>query len=86
MLTGDFNAPDINWLNLSASSSFSSSLCDCLYAQNFQQIVFEPTHTHGNTLDHVLTTNRDRLQNLSITDISANSFKSDHHVVQFNLF
>ena len=32
ILTGDFNAPDINWLNLSASSSFSSSLCDSLYA------------------------------------------------------
>ena len=32
ILTGDFNAPDINWLNFSASSSFSSSLCDSLYA------------------------------------------------------
>ena len=34
----------------------------------------------------MLTTNTDRLQNLSMTNISANSFNSDHHVIQFNLF
>ena len=62
-------------------STFSSSLCDSLYARNFQQIVLEPTHIHCNVLDLVLTTNTDRLQNLSIT----NSFKSDHLIIQFNI-
>ena len=53
--------------------------------RNFQQIVLEPTHVHGNTLDLVLTTNSDRLQNLNVSDIGANSFNSDHHLIWFNL-
>ena len=85
IFAGDFNAPDINWLTLTASSSFSLRLCDTLYSKNLQQIVFEPTHVHGNVLDLVLTTNPDRLQNLVVTDISSNSFSSDHFLIQFDL-
>ena len=51
IIAGDFNLPDINWHNLTASSPFSSSLCDVVFAKNLQQIVLEPTHIHGNILD-----------------------------------
>ena len=83
IITGDFNVPDINWCNLTASSQFSSSLCDVLFAKNFQQIIHEPTHIHGNVLDLVLTTNPERIHSLSITDVSSSSCKCDHYLVEF---
>ena len=87
ILTADFMCTaDINWFNLSASSSFSSSLCDTcsLYARNFQKLYLNQ-HIHGNLLDLVLSTNTNRLQNLTFTNVSSNRFKPDHHIIQFDV-
>ena len=65
--------------------NYASLVTRCVYANQFDLVgsirLHYATHIHGNVLDLVLTTNTDRLQNLSIT----NSFKSDHHIIQFNI-
>ena len=35
ILLYDFNAPDINWSTLSASSDFSLNLCDLIFQYNY---------------------------------------------------
>ena len=47
ILLGDLNAPDVNWSTLSASSPFSSSLCNAFYSNNYIQMVTQPTHHKG---------------------------------------
>ena len=48
IVSGDFTVPDIHWHNLSAPTSFSWSLCSVPFAKDLQQLIFEPTHKHGN--------------------------------------
>ena len=55
ILTGEFNAPDINWLALFAGSPFSRNLCNTLHHLNYLQLVNTPTHQAGNMLDLILT-------------------------------
>ena len=64
VILGDFNAPDINWSSLSASTASSTTLCDIVFYNNLLQVVSEPTHVHGNTLDLLLTNSPDRIANL----------------------
>ena len=86
IILGDFNCPDINWSTLNASTPFSSSLCNQLYSLNYVQLVTEPTHIHGNTLDLILTNSPHRLQNIDVSTSSTDSlFVSDHHVVTFDV-
>lgn len=47
--------PDINWSLLSGYSDFSKALCGLLFDCNLVQLVIEPTHAKGNTLDLVIT-------------------------------
>ena len=55
VILGDLNVPDVNWNSLSASSSFSTSLCDLVFNLNLSQLVAVPTHVKGGVLDLVLT-------------------------------
>ena len=77
ILVGDFNCPDINWSTLSATTPFSISLCNKLFSKNFIQLVNEPTHCQGNTLDLILTNSPHRLQNVQVQS-SGSSLQSDH--------
>jgi len=43
IITGDLNAPDINWLTLYAGSPFSHNLCNTLHHLNYLQLVNTPT-------------------------------------------
>lgn len=47
--------PDINWSLLSGYSDFSKALWGLLFDCNLVQLVIEPTHAKGNTLDLVIT-------------------------------
>ena len=84
ILLGDFNAPDINWSTLNSTSSYSHSLCNLLYSRNYIQLVTNPTHRHGNTLDLILTNIPHRIQNLSVDDKLCSSF-SDHFLISANI-
>ena len=80
----DFNCPDINWSTLSATTPFSISLCNELYSKNFIQLVNEPTHYQGNTLDLILTNSPHRLQNVQVQS-SGSSLQSDHFPITISI-
>jgi len=48
---GGFSLPDIYWSTLSGSSEVFSQLYDLAFELNLSQIISQPTHSHGNTID-----------------------------------
>ena len=84
ILLGDFNLPDINWSTCSAPSTLSTMFCDLATSQNLIQLVTEPTHTHGNCLDLVLTNNPDKILHLKV-DPDTCATKSDHYLITFSV-
>jgi len=70
--------PDIRWPSLSADSNFSTLFCDLAFQHNFSQSIELPTHSHGNTLDLIITNCEDQ-----ITIDSTNScfLKSNHYSI-----
>ena len=80
IILGDFNCPDINWSTLNANTTFSTALCNHLYTLNYFQLVTEPTHRQGNTLDLILTNAPHRIQNV-LVHRPGRILVSDHHVV-----
>jgi len=83
--TGDFNAPDINWLTLYAGSPFSCNLCNTLHHLNYLQLVNTPTHQAGNTLDLILTKFNapHRISNIAVSTDS--NLNSDHFLVMADI-
>ena len=81
ILTGDFNAPDIDWLTLTAPTNRSSSLC---VSKNLVNLVTQPTHQSGNILDLVLSNSPDRISNLAIS-IPNTTLSSDHSIIAFDV-
>ena len=80
ILTGDLNAPDINWSTYCGNSLFSISLCNLFCSHNYIQMVTTPTHRQGGTLDLIITNSPHRLLNLCV-DPTGQSLKSDHYLV-----
>ena len=66
VLLGDFNFNDINWDSLHGHSPSFAKFCDIVFELNFIQLIDEPTHIHGNTLNLVLTNNIDIIHDLSV--------------------
>ena len=81
---GEFNSSDINWSNFSASSPFSLSLCDLVFSLNMKQLVTCSTHTHGNTLDLVVTNQHDLVNDLLVNSTTCCAY-SDHSLISFHL-
>lgn len=79
ILCGDFNFPEINWVNLTASSRQSKDFLDLALNFNLTQTVNFPTRG-TNTLDLVLTSHPENIESLSPVD-----GLSDHSIVLFNL-
>ncbi|XP_068695947.1 uncharacterized protein [Montipora foliosa] len=78
LILGDFNMPNINWIE---GSGFSNALdladfCDFLGDKNLFQLVTEPTRAH-NILDLVITNMEDSISSLEVSkDLS---IPSDHY-------
>ena len=85
ILLGDFNAPDINWSNLSGSSDFSSNLCDLIFQHNYVQQVDHPTHIHGNIFDLINTSSESSVSDINSTVEFNQTIKSDHYIISFKL-
>ena len=66
LILGDFNAPDINWSTVSASSAASITLCELVFQNNLLQIIPESTHLLGDVLDLILTNSPARIMNITI--------------------
>jgi len=86
ILTGDFNAPDIDWVNSSNPGSLSQASTKLLEITNdhdLNQFVKEPTRRQGsmqNTLDLVLSNDEDIIGGVKVINGI-----SDHDIVLFTV-
>ena len=83
IILGDFNLPDINWHTLTGNTASSAKFCEFVYDNNLDQLVNEPTHHQGNTLDLVLTNCSRILHNVTI--YTNTRIPTDHFVVSFSI-
>jgi hypothetical protein len=83
VLVGDFNLPDVDWEQLYGRSPSSNMFCESLFNLNLLQLVLEPTHIHGNTLDLIITNHPDKICNISIAPSQQPS--SDHYLITFQI-
>lgn len=67
MLCGDFNFPDIDWVNLAAHSRLSKNFLDLCLMFNFAQMVSMPTRG-ANILDLVLVSTPDLVKSIQCVD------------------
>jgi hypothetical protein len=83
LLTGDFNFPDIDWTfpNLSRPGSLSSGFLDIIYNFDLTQLITEPTHIKGNTLDLVCTNAESMIYSCQVIQPGL----SDHFLVKFSI-
>ena len=77
---GDFNTPDVVWSTLSASSRFSSKICDLIIQHNYTQIVEYSTHVQGNIGSHNYYNCDENISSLQIHTEDNLLFKSDHYL------
>lgn len=78
-LFGDFNYPDIDWLNLCSHSSASNEFMQLTLDFSFVQLVNAPTRD-ANILDLILSSAPER-----VSDISYNDGFSDHQLLQLSI-
>jgi hypothetical protein len=64
IIMGDLNHPDIDWATLTGNSDSGSLVCDCFFQLNLTQIIHDPTHIRGNTLDIIASNHPQLLKDL----------------------
>lgn len=84
LVVGDFNFPDIDWCNLQVRSGSSQkylhrNFLNCILSNDLDQIITEPTHQLGNTLDLVMTNQSDFIFDYRVI----NPGISDHFMIEF---
>lgn len=84
IIVGDFNAPDINWLTLTAESPSSKKICEFVFLHNLMQLIEVPTHVNGNILDLVLTNCPGRITNMIVEEHPCLSV-SDHCLIKLGM-
>ena len=85
-VSGDFNLPDIDWIigqvrSGSHNKTLHKSFLSSLLSHHLTQLVTEPTHQLGNTLDLILTNNDSLFTDLNVI----NPGLSDHYMVGINI-
>ena len=91
LLLGDFHAPDVNRSTLTASSTRSPALCECIINKNLIQMVTGLTHhlrIHvGNTLDVILRNCPDRVSNILVHhEPTSAHYRISFHVKEGNSY
>ena len=84
-LVGDFNLGHTHWPSFHSSDSVEESFLNTFSDLGFMQMVSQPTHYKGNTLDIVLTNNQQFITNITV-DSNYLICKSDHYPILFNVF
>ena len=81
ILCGDFNVPNINWSENEPNQSQNSLATIIKSIQNkylLTQMVKDPTHKSGNTLDLIFTNNKQLFNEIHSIPTS----RSDHHIIE----
>ena len=88
-MTGDFNLPHVDWSNCSTTSGISSDekkMFEILqsFANDYflTQVITQPTHFQGNTLDLVFTNNKELIFNYQCVETLKST--SHHKIVEVN--
>jgi hypothetical protein len=87
MVTGDFNMPDICWSDVPVVKPGSShrlshqQFLNTLAEYKLEQLVFEPTHVLGNTLDLICASNAQQIYDVMVV----NPGLSDHYLISFSM-
>ena len=84
IITGDLNHPEIDWTSLTGNSFTGDAICDCFFKLNLFQLINEPTHIGGNTLNVIASTHPQLVFNVSITP-PPDFIKSDHYFLAVTL-
>ena len=84
-LVGDFNFSQVNWKNISLSVYKQSFLVfkDYLDSFNLTQLISFPTHTHGNTLDLLITSKPQNILKLKCREPFSDT--CDHNMISFTI-
>ncbi|WP_293138076.1 reverse transcriptase family protein, partial [Moritella sp.] len=83
-LIGDLNLSKTNWQNSESSCDLEQSFIDMFSDLGLTQLINQPTHDKGNTLDVVLTKFPCNVSNLKVLDKDY-ICKSDHYGINFEL-
>ena len=82
---GDFNLPNINWIEEKASGTPENELLNLCNGLNLKQHIMEPTHETGSTLD-LLLSNKPGSNLLVCSNVAAPfSDTCDHSMIQLEL-
>lgn len=63
----------------------SNAFCDFVFENNLSQLVLEPTHIRGNTLDLIFTVHTDLVDNVTVHPPEETPLSSDHFRVSFRV-
>ena len=83
-LIGDLNLSKTNWNTLESTCAVEQCFVDMFSDLGLTQLVNQPTHNKGNTLDVVLTNFPCNISNLKVLDRDY-ICKSDHHGITFQV-
>ena len=84
ILIGDLNMPDTNWVNVTSNKDTEKLFLDTFNDLSLNQLIFEPTHCKGNTLDLILTDKPEHILGIKV-DNESGFGGSDHYPIYFNL-
>ena len=82
IIVGDFNLPDICWSSLTGSNYVSNAFCEFVFMCNLSQVITTATHSGGNILDLVLTSDEELIGR---SNVRKSPLHSDHSLVSFEL-
>jgi len=68
ILIGDFNLPNISWPEGDSNVELENKFLDTFSDLGFMQMITEPTHEAGKTLDLLLTNCPELISNINILD------------------
>ena len=82
IMVGDMNFPNTDWDSFSSTNKTERLFLDTFNDLSLSQLVHEPTHILGNTLDYILT---DKPENISCIQVDSDSGfgGSDHFPITF---
>ena len=83
-LIGDFNLSNADWSNNCSSNGTEQAFIEEFIRAGLIQLINQPTHFRGNTLDILLTNSENTIDNLAILHTSC-ICKSDHYTISFDI-
>ena len=84
IVIGDFNLESVNWETNYSTSSIQSGFLELFDNHCLAQMISEPTHYLGKTLDILLTDSPHVVSNVKILDHNEH-IKSDHFAINFDI-